>query len=732
MTLNEMEFASRTIRTIDEGEEVENYSESSDEEVDFQPSKQKNKKRADFDTEFKFGDTNEDYNKDTWNDLGKYVKRKGSLKTDDRIKKVRANIKSSNGECEAENDIGKGTEKDDISFMNISDDELKNDNIKTKEKKGKKRKKDRIDQEEEFFEEVTKSSGDVSFYQMNLSRPLLKAITDMNFVNPTPIQAATVPVALMGRDICGCAATGTGKTAAYMLPTLERLMYRPAGEAPVTRVLVLVPTRELGVQVYQVTRQLSQHINLEIGLSVGGLDLKTQENVLRKNPDIIIATPGRLIDHIYSTPNFTLDSIEILILDEADRMLDEYFAEQMKEIINKCSRTHQTMLFSATMTDAVQDLASVSLKKPVKIFVDSNKQVAFNLRQEFVRIRANKETDREPILAALVCRTFHTNCMVFVQTKKQARRLHILLGLLGIRVGELHGNLTQPQRLEALEKFKKKEVDVLVATDVAARGLDIAGVETVINFVMPATLEHYIHRVGRTARAGRVGISVSLAGEKERKIVKDVVKKAKRPVKSRVIPSEIIDKYRTKLEKLEPEIERILQEEYEARLLAKTENQFNKVQNMMKGEKQEKRPWFQTQREKKNEKERLALVPANTTAKTINKGNRKKRKIVGENPEERINNEVNKVALLQARLSKRKSKPKKIRTCDNTQSLHQQSKKKKASNFTTDICDVSKKNTKMLRYEVKKHNKEKNRKQVNKQKGKAFGKPKAKKQKSKF
>ncbi|MBV95411.1 putative ATP-dependent RNA helicase DDX27, partial [Eschrichtius robustus] len=275
------------------------------------------------------------------------------------------------------------------------------------------------------------------------------AITAMGFKEPTPIQKACIPVGLLGKDICACAATGTGKTAAFALPVLERLIYKPR-QAPVTRVLVLVPTRELGIQVHSVTRQLAQFCSVTTCLAVGGLDVKSQEVALRAAPDILIATPGRLIDHLHNCPSFHLSSIEVLILDEADRMLDEYFEEQMKEIIRMCSHHRQTMLFSATMTDEVKDLASVSLKNPVRIFVNSNTDVAPFLRQEFIRIRPNREGDREAIVAALLMRTFTDHVMLFTQTKKQAHRMHILLGLMGLQVGELHGNLSQTQRLEAL------------------------------------------------------------------------------------------------------------------------------------------------------------------------------------------------------------------------------------------------------------------------------------------
>lgn len=247
-----------------------------------------------------------EYNKDTWDDLMKYVKRKARTKTDDKIAEK---IKDRGDE----ENTGKDASDDEVD---LSEDELRHDNLRIREKKIKKKKKKGDDEEDEeankeFFEEAENGEEITSFYQMNLSRPLMRAIGVMGFIYPTPIQAATIPIALLGRDICGCAATGTGKTAAYMLPTVERLLYRPSTNKSITRVLVLVPTRELGAQVYQVTKQLTQFTSIECGLAIGGLDVKAQENVLRLNPDVVIATPGRLIDHIKNTPSFTLDSIEV-------------------------------------------------------------------------------------------------------------------------------------------------------------------------------------------------------------------------------------------------------------------------------------------------------------------------------------------------------------------------------------------------------------------------------------
>lgn len=326
--------------------------------------------------------------------------------------------------------------------------------------------KEEMDRKAAFFASDSGPAEEhASFMTMNLSRPILKSISALNFTKPTPIQEATIPVALLGKDVVGNAVTGSGKTAAFIIPMLERLLYRERGKkAAATRCLILVPTRELGVQCYEVGTKLAALTDIRFCLVVGtytrcvlylphtyvldfpgGLSLKSQETALRTRPDVLIATPGRLIDHIRNTPTFTLDALDILVLDEADRMLSDGFAEELSEIIKSCPPSRQTMLFSATMTDSVDQLVKMSLNKPVRLFVDPKRSTARGLLQEFVRVRAGKEAERSALLVALCKRTFKSGVIIFFRSKKLAHQMRIVFSLLGLKCDELHGDLTQEQ-----------------------------------------------------------------------------------------------------------------------------------------------------------------------------------------------------------------------------------------------------------------------------------------------
>ena len=310
-------------------------------------------------------------------------------------------------------------------------------------------KKEAIQQQEleksEYFEDF-QDFGNIheSFSSLSISRPILKAIAELGFVKPTDIQSQAIPLALQGRDICGSAVTGSGKTAAFMVPILERLLFRPKSVSCI-RVLVIVPTRELGAQCHQVAVKLSKFTSIESCLCVGGLSTKAQEAELKRKPDIVIATPGRLIDHIHNSQSFTLDEIEILVIDEADRILEVGFQDELKEIIKNTPVKRQTMLFSATMTDNVDELIKLSLKRPIRLFVDSSESMTGKLVQEFIRVRAHREEQRPAILAALCSRTFKSETLVFFRSKAAAHHMKIIFGLLGLSAAELHGNLTQTQ-----------------------------------------------------------------------------------------------------------------------------------------------------------------------------------------------------------------------------------------------------------------------------------------------
>ncbi|KAI0639386.1 DEAD-domain-containing protein [Trametes polyzona] len=456
-----------------------------------------------------------------------------------------------------------------------------------------------------FDSETGPSETHTSFLSMNLSRPIIKSITSLGFTTPTPIQAATIPVALLGKDAVGNAVTGSGKTAAFIIPMLERLMYRDRGKkAAATRCLILAPTRELAVQCYEVGTKLAAHTDIRFALVVGGLSVKAQEATLRTRPDVVIATPGRLIDHLRNSPTFTLDALDILVLDEADRMLEDGFADELTEIIKSCPTSRQTMLFSATMTDSVDELVRMSLNKPVRLFVDPKRSTARGLLQEFVRVRAGKEAERSALLVALCKRTFKSRVIIFFRSKKLAHQMRIVFSLLDMKCDELHGDLSQEQRLKALQQFRDGHVDYLMATDLASRGLDIKGIETVINYDMPGQLAQYLHRVGRTARAGKKGRSVTLVGEADRKLLKAAIKhsSSEDQVRHRQVPPEVVAKWSQKLDSLKGEISEILQEEKEEKHIRQAEMELKKGQNMIEHEAEifsrPARTWFQTGKEK--------------------------------------------------------------------------------------------------------------------------------------
>ncbi|CAH8362742.1 unnamed protein product [Eruca vesicaria subsp. sativa] len=441
-----------------------------------------------------------------------------------------------------------------------------------------------------------------SFMELNLSRPLLRACETLGYKKPTPIQAACIPLALTGRDLCASAITGSGKTAAFALPTLERLLFRPK-RVFATRVLILTPTRELAVQIHSMIQKLAQFTDIKCGLIVGGLSVREQEVVLRSMPDIVVATPGRMIDHLRNSMSVDLDDLAVLILDEADRLLQTGFATEIQELVRLCPKRRQTMLFSATMTEEVKELVKLSLNKPLRLSADPSARRPPGLTEEVVRIRRTREANQEAVLLSLCTRTFKSKVIIFSGTKQAAHRLKILFGLAGLKAAELHGNLTQAQRLDSLELFRKQEVDFLIATDVAARGLDIIGVQTVINYACPREIDSYIHRVGRTARAGREGYAVTFVTDNDRSLLKVIAKKVGSKLKSRIIPEQSIVKWSQIIDEMEDQYSAVIRLEREERALRKAEMEFAKAENMIEHRDEiyarPKRTWFMTEKEKK-------------------------------------------------------------------------------------------------------------------------------------
>ncbi|GMH39995.1 hypothetical protein BSKO_07899 [Bryopsis sp. KO-2023] len=442
-----------------------------------------------------------------------------------------------------------------------------------------------------------------SFTDLNLSRPLVKACDALGYETPTPIQAACIPLALAGRDICGSAITGSGKTAAFSLPLLERLLYRPK-RVQAIYVLILTPTRELAVQVHSMIQTLAKFTDIRVALVVGGLSLSAQASTLRAQPEIVVATPGRMIDHLRNSQSVGLEELQALVFDEADKLLQLGFKDEMEQIIRATPRKRQTMLFSATMTTGVQALMALSLKNPVRLAADPSGKVPKKLIQEITRLKGANAEKKEALVLALCARTFQEKTIVFCKTKSQAHRLKLLFGLLKLPpAGELHGNMAQAARLDSLEKFRKGEYAFLLATDVAGRGLDILGVEVVINMDAPRDLDTYLHRIGRTARAGANGRSVTFITDDNRKLVKEIMKKTGSQLANRAVPPKVVAKFEKQVSDIGPDIDIILGQENEERGIRRAEMDAARAENMLEHGKEilarPKRTWFQGEKEKR-------------------------------------------------------------------------------------------------------------------------------------
>ncbi|WP_137820669.1 MULTISPECIES: DEAD/DEAH box helicase [unclassified Pseudomonas] len=345
------------------------------------------------------------------------------------------------------------------------------------------------------------------FSQFALHERLLKAVAELNFVEPTPVQTVAIPPALEGRDLRVTAQTGSGKTAAFVLPMLNRLM-GDAKPRVVIRALILLPTRELAQQTLKEVERFSQFTFIKSGLITGGEDFKVQAAMLRKVPDVLIGTPGRLLEQL-NAGNLDLKSVEVLVLDEADRMLDMGFAEDVQRLAGECKGAHQTLLFSATSGGAgLREMVASVLREPQHLQLNSVSQLNEGTRQQI--ITADHNQHKEQLVHWLLANETYQKAIIFTNTRVQADRLYGRLVATDHKVFVLHGEKDQKDRKLAIDRLKQGGVKILVATDVAARGLDVDGLDLVINFDMPRSGDEYVHRIGRTGRAGGEGLAVSL------------------------------------------------------------------------------------------------------------------------------------------------------------------------------------------------------------------------------
>ncbi|MGC4251548.1 MAG: DEAD/DEAH box helicase [Sphingobium sp.] len=371
----------------------------------------------------------------------------------------------------------------------------------------------------------------MQFTDLGLAEPILKALAAKNYATPTPIQQKAVPVLLEGRDLCGIAQTGTGKTAAFALPSLDHFVRNPK-QTPLNgcRMLVLSPTRELAAQIAQSFRDYGRFLKLSVEVVFGGVPINRQIKALSRGVDIVVATPGRLLDLIDQRA-FTIKDTEIFVLDEADQMMDMGFIHPLRRIAKLLPKERQNLFFSATMPKEIEALAAQFLHDPVKVSVAPQSTTAERVRQQASFVN---QAEKQALLTLTIRNEPIDRALIFTRTKHGADRVVRFLEGAGIQAVAIHGNKSQAQRTTALQAFRHGHVKLLVATDIAARGIDVSGVSHVINFEMPNVPEQYVHRIGRTARAGAEGVAISFVADDERPYLKAIERTTK--VKLDVVP----------------------------------------------------------------------------------------------------------------------------------------------------------------------------------------------------
>jgi ATP-dependent RNA helicase RhlE len=379
------------------------------------------------------------------------------------------------------------------------------------------------------------------FASLGLAPELVRAVSEEGYEHPTPIQQETIPLALAGRDLIGSAQTGTGKTAAFLLPILQRLA---AGRQPhALRALILVPTRELAEQVLQMARAYGRHLSLSAAAIYGGVGMEPQTKALARGADIIAATPGRLLDHM-ERGHVDYSKLEVLVLDEADRMLDMGFAPDVRRILRALPEERQTLLFSATISPDVDALARTALSGHASVEIGRRAQTAEGI--EHVIVAADKLKKRD-VLAAILKAKPAGQTLVFTRTKYGADKLVTFLRRAGVAAHAIHGDKAQSHRTRTLDAFRAGTTEVLVATDIAARGIDVDGIRMVVNFDVPNDAEVYVHRVGRTARAGARGLALTLLSPDEWLLMGDIEK-----LVGQVFPREVIPGFEPSVAPLQP------------------------------------------------------------------------------------------------------------------------------------------------------------------------------------